>query len=367
MPKTRTITNYLETIAPLGYQESYDNAGLIVGSFDQQITGILCSLDATEEVVQEAINRNCNLLVSHHPIVFGGLKKLNGKNYVERTVLKAIQNNIGLYAIHTNLDNVENGVNAKIAQKIGLENCKILQPKAQILNKLTVFVPKNDTEKLLDALGNAGAGKIGNYSHCTFSVAGEGTFKPNQNASPYIGKANELEKVAENRIEVIFASHLQEKILAAMRKAHPYEEIAFYLSKLENTNPEVGAGMIGFLTEKMTEKAFLTYLKQKMDLPLVKHTALLGKEVQKIAICGGAGGFLLRQAISQQADFFITADYKYHEYFDADQKTVIADIGHYESEIFTVDLLVDMLKQEFSELPILKTTVRTNPVSYFFG
>jgi dinuclear metal center YbgI/SA1388 family protein len=365
MPSIQQITQYLEALAPLAYQESYDNAGLITGSPHTEVSGILISLDCVESIVEEAIAQNCNLIVAHHPIVFKGLKQLNGKNYVERTVIKAIKHDISIYAIHTNLDNVQYGVNFKIAEKIGLQNVRILALKVQTLCKLTVFVPVAHTTDLLHALYEAGARQIGEYKNCSFSTAGIGTFKPSENARPYIGQANKLEEVSENRIEVILPQHLQGKVLAAMRQAHPYEEVAYYLQTVENQNQEVGAGAIGILPEAMEERLFLAYLKEQMRLKCIRYTPLSGKSVQKVAVCGGAGSFLLNAAIRQGADVFVSADFKYHEFFDAEGKIIIADIGHYESEVFTKELLVDYLQNSFKALKIIASCINTNPVQYF--
>lgn len=364
--KIKDITNYLESIAPASLQESYDNAGLIVGNPNTEVTGVLISLDSTEDIVDEAIEKGCNLIVAHHPIVFFGLKRLNGKNYVERTVIKAIQNNVALYAIHTNLDNVQVGVNRMICRKIGIENPKILAPKKNLLKKLTVFVPKANKEEVFDAMTNAGAGSLGNYSHWSFQTEGKGTFMPNEQANPSIGKANELQEADECRIEVVFPDYLAGKVIATMKQAHPYEEVAHFLQSIENDHPEIGSGMIGTLPEPMEPKAFLRHLKNAMDIGVIKHTALPDGPIKKVAVCGGAGGFLLRKAISRRADIFITADYKYHEFFDADKKIVIADIGHYESEQYTKDLLQEMLIEKFGEkLPFILCETNTNPVSYF--
>lgn len=363
--KIKDLTHYLESVAPLPYQESYDNAGLLTGNPNEEITGVLLTLDCIEAIIEEAISKKCNLVIAHHPIIFGGLKKLTGKNYVERTVIKAIKNDIAIYAIHTNLDNVLNGVNAKIAKKIGLENIKILLPKRNLLKKLTTFVPIEATEKVLEALHEAGAGNIGNYSHCSFAVVGDGSFKPSSKANPYIGEAGILEKVQEMRIEVVFPSYSEGRIIGALKKAHPYEEVAYYVHTLENENQEVGSGMIGNLATAMGEMDFLKYLKEKMQVSCIKHTALLGKKIKKIAICGGAGGFLLRNAIAAGADIFITSDYKYHEFFDADSQIIIADIGHYESEQFTKELLSELLEKQFESLKINISEVNTNPVQYF--
>ncbi len=365
MPTIQQVTNYLEEFAPRVYQENYDNSGLIVGNPSEEVTGVMVSLDAVEPIVEEALAKNCNLIVAHHPIVFKGLKKLNGRNYVERTVIKAIKHDIAIYAIHTNLDNVAGGVNFKIAEKLGLEDVKILAPKKQNQMKLTVFAPKENTPTILNALGKAGAGKIGNYEYCSFRTEGKGTFRGNEAANPTIGNKEQLEEVNEERIEVIFPAYLEGKVMQALRQAHPYEEVAYYLQALENTNTQVGSGAIGTLPEALSGAAFLNYLKERMDLRCIRHTELLDKPIKKVALCGGSGSFLLSKAMSKRADVFITADYKYHEFFDADGKILIADIGHYESEKYTSELLRDHLVPRFEGLPVLITENNTNPIHYF--
>lgn len=363
--KIKELTQVLEKIAPPQYQEVYDNAGLIVGNPMTEITGVLVCLDSTEAVILEAIERGCNVVVAHHPIVFKGLKRLNGKNYVERTVMLAIKNDVAIYAIHTNLDNMlHNGVNTKIAEKLGLKNLKILAPKREILMKLTTFVPVADSQKVLNALYLAGAGNIGNYKNCSFRTEGIGTFKPTGTANPHIGTLDKDEEVLENRLEVIFPSYLERTILHTLRTAHPYEEVAFYVQKIENEHQEVGAGIVGDLSEAMTEMDFLQFVKTQMRAGVVRFTGPLSKNVKKVAICGGAGSFLLPQAIGSGADVFVTADYKYHEFFDADGRILIADIGHFESEQFTIQLLIEILTKEKPDLEIFSTRINTNPVNY---
>ncbi|MFN4147200.1 MAG: Nif3-like dinuclear metal center hexameric protein [Runella sp.] len=366
MPTIQEIIAHLEKLAPLSHQESYDNAGLIVGDASLQVTNILVSLDVTEAVIEEAIAKNCNLIVAHHPIVFKGLKKLNGRNYVERTVIKAIKNDIAIYASHTNLDHVVGGVNFKIAQKIGLQNVQILAPKKDTLLKLVTFVPIENTQQVLDALYEVGAGQIGQYDHCSFRVEGKGTFRPSEAANPHIGSANIDEQVTEHRIEVLLPVYLENQVMAALRKSHPYEEVAYYLTTLQNQNQEVGAGVVGMLAEPLKASDFLQHLRQSMQLPLIKHTALVKEKVQKIAVCGGAGSFLLADALRAQADVFITADYKYHEFFDADGRIIICDIGHYESEVFTKELLQSYLSEKFPIFATILSETSTNPVFYYF-
>lgn len=360
----REVVSFLDSIAPPAYQESYDNAQLITGDPSARVNGILCSLDATEAVVDEAISLGCNLIVAHHPIVFKGLKSFTGKNYVERTIIKAIKNDIAIFAIHTNLDHVAHGVNKKIADKIGLTKTKILSPKKGILNKLSTFVPSAAMEQVMTALFDAGAGKIGEYSGCSFISEGSGTFIPSENANPTIGRKNNPEKVPEIKIEVMFPSHLERQIITALKKAHPYEEVAYYIHQLENENQEVGAGMVGELSTALDEKDFLVHLKSKMNLQVIKHTSLINKPIKKVAICGGSGIFLLNAAKKSGAEIFITSDVKYHEFFDADNQIVICDIGHYESEIFTKELLLELLSQKFTNIALYFTKIVTNPITY---
>jgi dinuclear metal center YbgI/SA1388 family protein len=363
--KLSQLTAYLETIAPLAYQEDYDNAGLIVGNPDQEIHQVLISLDCIEAVVDEAIATNCQVIISHHPIVFKGLKRFNGKTYVERVVEKAIRHNIALYAIHTNLDSVLPGVNARICETLELENLRILSPKQGLLKKLVTYVPTSHVDQVRNALFHAGAGNIGNYSECSFNAEGSGTFKGNEDSDPYVGEPGVRHTEQEMRIETVYPSNLESKILMALMLAHPYEEVAYDLYALTNQHQQVGAGMVGELEQAMDAEEFLYHLKEKMQAQVIRHTALTGKSIKKVAVCGGSGGFLLKQAIASGADIFITADYKYHEFFDADGRIIIADIGHFESEQFTQQLLYDLIHQRFADLPLRLTSVNTNPVKYF--
>lgn len=363
--KVKDITQYLEEIAPLSFQESYDNSGLLVGDPEHEITSALVTLDCTEEVVQEAIDRNCNLVVAHHPIIFKGLKKLTGSNYIERTILKAIRHNIAIYAIHTNLDNVHIGVNQKIAKKIGLLNLQILAPKKNTLSKLVTFIPNENVGVVMEALHKAGAGQIGNYKNCSFQLEGTGTFMPTAGSQPHIGSLNQQEKVNETRIELIFQAHQEYAVIQALKNSHPYEEVAYYISSLTNDNQEVGSGMAGELEIPLEPIEFLRRLKSNMNLSVIRHTRLLDRKVKKVAICGGSGSFLLPQAIRSGADFFVTADFKYHEFFDSEGKITIADIGHYESEIFTKELIGQHLKEKFPTFAVNFSTTDTNPIRYF--
>ena len=363
--KIAAIISYLESIAHPSLQENYDNAGLITGNSNWECSGIICSLDATEKVVKEAIAKKCNLIVAHHPIIFGGLKKINGKNYVERTIITAIKNDIAIYAIHTNLDNVIEGVNGKMAAVLGLENISVLSPKDNILKKLFTFAPADKSEQVRQAIFEAGAGHIGNYSECSFNAPGMGTFKAGIGTDPFVGKMGERHEENEIKIEVIFPAWLENRVVAAMISAHPYEEVAYDVISLSNSHPEIGAGMIGELPEALEEKDFLAKVKLGFALPIIRHTAFTGKPIKKVALCGGAGSFLVAKALAAGAEAYITADLKYHEFFDANGRMLLADIGHYESEQFTISLLAERLEQKFPTFAVLKTAVITNPVFYY--
>jgi len=362
--KIKDVTDYLEAWAPLALQEPYDNAGLLTGNPMWPLSGVLVTLDCTEAVLEEAIRLDCNLIVAHHPIVFKGLKSITGKTYVERVVIRAIKRDIAIYAIHTNLDNVVTGVNRKICDKIGLRETRILVPRKDTLSKLVTFVPGDSAERVLSALHGAGAGQIGQYKDCSFSVAGSGAFTPTEGAQPHVGKALQPERVDELRIEVIFPVSRETSVLSALRESHPYEEIAYYVSTLHNENQEVGAGMVGRLEKPMEPLEFLTGLKVSMGLDIIRHTSIPGPVIEKVAVCGGSGSFLLKRAIQAGADVFITADFKYHDFFDADNKIIVADIGHYESEAFTKELIVDVLIKKFPTFAINFSKTITNPISY---
>ena len=363
--KISEVISCLEDFAPLSLQEDYDNAGLVIGDAKGECNGILTTLDVTEEVVAEAIRRKCNLVVAHHPIIFKGLKKLNGKNYVERSVIAAIKNEVAVYAIHTNLDNVVNGVNHKIAQKINLQNIQVLSPKEGTLKKLVTFCPLANAEEVRNALFKAGAGTISNYSECSYNVEGYGTFKAAEGTQPYVGEIGKRRTENETRIEVIFPSYLQPQVLASLKQSHPYEEVAYDVYPLTNTRNDIGSGLIGEIREPVSGEDLLSQLKKTFGLSVIRHTELLHKKITKIAVCGGAGSFLIPAAKAAGAGIYITSDIKYHEFFDADNTILLADIGHYESEQFTIDLLTEILQQKFPNFAVLKTETNTNPVNYF--
>lgn len=362
----KDIIQAIEAYAPPVYQEGYDNSGLQIGDPNAEAKAALLTLDVTEATLDEAIERDCNLIIAHHPVLFSGLKQISGRNYIERIVQKAIKNDINIYACHTNLDNVRHGVNAKICEKLGLEKTSILAPMSNTLYKLYTYAPYNAADEVRDAMFGAGAGEIGEYHECSFNTEGTGTFRPGEDTNPAIGESGgDREDVGEVKIEVLVDKARVSKVVKTLINAHPYEEVAYEIVPIDNLNQELGAGMVGELPEPMDEKAFLTHIKEKMQTACIRHTALKGEKVSKIAVCGGSGSFLLKNAIASGADVFITGDFKYHQFFDAEGKIVIADIGHYESEQFTIELFRDIINKKFPNFATLFTNLSTNPINYF--
>lgn len=359
------VINHLEELAPLAYAEDFDNVGLLVGNNNTNVTGILVTLDTLESVVDEAIKEKCNLIVSFHPIIFKGLKKLTGKNYVERVVIKAIKHDIAIYSIHTALDNTLQGVNDMICNQIGLKNKHILIPQSETIKKLTTYAPTNEAEHLRKALFSAGAGSIGNYNNCSFNVQGVGTFNGNENSNPTKGQKGMLHQEKETKITVTYAKHVESAVINALHKTHSYEEVAYEITTLENKNQNIGMGMIGEFEESMNESDFLTHLKTKMQAKSIRHSSFLNKNIKKVAVLGGSGSFAINAAKNAGADAFITADLKYHDFFTAENNILLADIGHYESEQFTKNLLVAYLTKKITNFAIILSKTNTNPVKYF--
>jgi len=359
------VIQYMEELAPLSYAESYDNVGLLVGDKNTRLTGILITHDTLEEVVDEAITKSCNLIVSFHPIVFSGIKKFNGQNYVNRVLVKAIKNDIAIYATHTALDNVQHGVNSTICNQLNLANRKTLIPKREYIHKLTTYVPVAKVEKVRNALFNAGAGNIGNYNKCSFNVSGEGTFQGNKNSKPQVGSQGEFRTENETLISLTFEKHLENKILKALFTNHPYEEVAYEISTLTNLHQNIGLGMIGELTTPMDEKIFLEFLKTKMNTSCIRHSALLGKKINKVAVLGGSGSSVIKNAKNSGADVYITSDLKYHDFYQAENSILLCDIGHYESEQYTKSLLYEFLSKKIPNFAIVLSGINTNPVNYF--
>ncbi|WP_452222941.1 Nif3-like dinuclear metal center hexameric protein [Lacinutrix chionoecetis] len=359
------VIDHLEDFAPLAYAEDFDNVGLLVGDKNTLLSGVLVTLDTVETVVDEAIANNCNLIVSFHPIIFKGLKRLTGKTYVERTVQKAIKNDIAIYAIHTALDNHINGVNDIICDQLGLVDRKILIPQAETIKKLTTYIPKNKAKALRQSIFNVGAGNIGNYSNCSFNVEGTGTYKGNENSNPVIGSKGKTHSEDETKISITFAKHLEAKVIETLFINHPYEEVAYEITTLENKNQNIGMGMVGSLEKPMSEIAFLKFLKTKMKTGNIRHSKFLKKPIQKIAVLGGSGSFAIQAAKAANADVFVTSDLKYHDFFAAENVIVLTDIGHYESEQFTKNGLVAHLTKKISNFAVVLSKTNTNPVKYF--
>lgn len=362
--KIREIITILVEMAPLAYAEDFDNVGLLVGNEDENATGILVCHDALESVVDEAIAKKCNLIVCFHPIIFSGMKKITGKNYVERSVLKAIKNDIAIYAVHTALDNHKNGVNKIFCDALGLVNTKILVPKSNFIQKLITYTIPENAEQVRNALFEAGAGKIGNYEDCSFNSQGIGTYMGNENSNPEIGERFEFVEAKEIKIEVTFEKHLQSKILKALFKNHVYEEVAYEIYDLQNQHQNIGLGMVGELEKPLSEIEFLSFVKSKMQCGGIRHSSLLGKSIKKVAVLGGSGSFAIKNAIQAGADVFLTADLKYHNFYEAENKILIADIGHYESERYTKNYIVDYLKEKITNFAIVLSEENTNPVKY---
>lgn len=367
----REVANYIEEIAPLAYAEDFDNVGLLVGNYNTKVSGILVTLDTLEETVDEAIAKNCNLIVSFHPIIFSGLKKLNGNSYVERVVLKAIQNNIAIYATHTALDNSKQGVSAKMCEVLGLQNPQILVPKKRIIHKLTTHVPKESAEELKNNLFAAGAGNIGNYNSCSFSSEGISTHKGNQHSNPVVGERDTLFSGKEIELSVTYESRNEQAVLHALKQSHPYEEIAYDVVVTENVHQNIGMGMIGEFATPMNEKDFLLFVKETMKTNCVRHSDFTGKKVKKVAVLGGSGSFAISKAISWGADAYISADFKYHDFFKAEGRILLTDVGHYESEQFTKNLLVEYLTKKITNFApallvgrVILSEKSTNPIYY---
>ena len=364
MTRIKDILTEIERHAPLSLQEGYDNAGVQVGDINQQATGVLLCLDVTEDIVDEAINAGFNLIISHHPLAFKPFKSLTGKNYVERCMIKACKNDIVIYSAHTNIDNAVGGVNYKLAEMFGLEDVRILSPQKGNLVKLVTFVPEESAETLRKALFKAGAGHIGNYSSCSFNAEGSGTFLASEDCQPYCGEIGELHTEKEIRIETIFPSHLKSAVISSLLSAHPYEEPAFDLYKLENAWAQAGSGIIGNLPEWEDELIFLQRIKDVLNVECLKHSSLTGRKLRTVAICGGNGAFLINDTIAAGADIFITGEAKYNDYLDVESKILLAVIGHYESEICTKDLFFNIISKKFPTFAVQNSIVNSNPIKY---
>lgn len=359
------ICALLEDWAPLSQAEDFDNVGLLVGNRTTTVTNVLVAHDALEQTVEEAITQNCNLIVCFHPIIFSGLKRLNGSNYVERSVIKAIQHNIAIYAIHTALDNLPTGVSYGMSRALNLQDSKVLVPKKDSIYKLITYVPHAFAKALKEALFEAGAGHIGNYDQCSFSVAGDGTYRAGQDSNPFKGEKGEQHTEKETQLHLTFQKEHKSNILQTLFKIHPYEEVAHELMQLENTNQHVGMGMVGTLEKAVTENEFLELIKTTFKTGGVRHSQKLGKTIKKVAVLGGSGAFAINQAIQQGADAYVTSDLKYHDYYKAENKILLADVGHYESERFTKSIIADYLTEKIRSFAVVLSQENTNPINYF--
>ncbi len=364
MTKISEITKYIEQQFPTTFQESWDNNGILVGESNIAVKAVLVTLDVTEAVVDEAIQKGANLIVAHHPVIFSGLKSITGKNYTERIILKAIRNRITIFAAHTNADSLAGGVNTKICEKIGIENPRSLSPVSGKLCKLVVFVPLKQAEQVRQAIFNSGAGFIGKYDNCSFNAEGKGSFRASEDANPFVGEKGRIHFENEVKIETILPRYLLAKVVREMIKAHPYEEPAYDVYPLENVYEKAGLGMIGQLRNEMNEKDFLAHLKKVFHVDVIRHTALLQREVKTVAVCGGSGSFLLNKAIASGADVFVSGDFKYHQFFDADNRILIADVGHFETEQFVKEVFYALISKKFSTFAVYSSEINTNPINF---
>jgi dinuclear metal center YbgI/SA1388 family protein len=364
MIKVRDITSIIESVAPLSLQESYDNAGLILGNPEMEVRGALLCIDVTEEVISEALKFDLNLIISHHPLIFNGIKKINGYSHVENCIIKAIKNDIAIYAAHTNLDNIISGVNGKIADKLELINRKVLLPADDQLMKIVTFTPELHVQRVCDALFTAGAGRIGNYDKCSFQSNGIGTFMANENAKPFVGKLNEMHHESETKIEVIFPAYLKGNIEEALLKSHPYEVPAYDFIQIKNHLNSLGSGLIGELENECNVNDFLDQVKNVFNIGCIRHNATGLEKIRRVSICGGAGSFLINNAIKGKSDIFLTADVKYHDFLDSHKQIVLADLGHFESEQFTKDIFYEIIQKKMPTFAVRKSEINTNPIKY---
>jgi len=363
--KIKEVIKILEEAAPVQLQESYDNSGLAIGNPEAEVTAALCTIDITEAVLDEALRLGANLIISHHPVIFHGIKSITGRNDNEKIIIRTIKNDIAIYSAHTNIDNIANGVNQKICEKIDLTNCQVLQPLKNHLFKLVTFVPVDSGNKIREAIFNSGAGHIGNYDSCSYNTEGLGTFKGDENTNPYIGEKGKLHTEKETRIETIVPKHLLKKVINSLLNAHPYEEVAYDIYPLENEYMQAGAGMIGNLTEPVSIEIFLKQLKKTFNIPVIRYSGNNRNLIKKVAVCGGSGSFLINAAIQQKADAFLTGDIKYHQFFDAGNNLLLCDIGHFESEQFTKEIFYSLLIKKISTFAVHLSKEVTNPIKYY--
>lgn len=358
------LCSYLDSVVPLSLQESYDNSGLQIGTPERDISSALISLDITPEVLDEAISSKCDIVITHHPLIFSGIKKISGGSLLDRIMMRAIKNDIAVYSSHTNLDVISNGVSRKMAEKLALSNVEVLSPLRNRLLKLVTFIPHSHLDKVREAVFNAGAGVVGNYDCCGFSIHGTGSFRGSENTNPFVGEKGKIHHEEEIRFETVLYSHLKEKVIRALLEAHPYEEVAYDIYTIENDNIEIGLGCKGNFEEAMEEDLFLKLVSDVFEAKGVRYSKPTGKKITKVALCGGAGSSLISEAIISGADAFVTGDIKYHSFFEIDDRILLVDIGHFESEKFSSEILLNLIIKKFPTFAVRISKTNTNPINY---
>ena len=363
--KLKELCSYLDSAVPLAFQEGYDNSGLQVGSPEREITSAMITLDVTEDVIKDALAEKCDVVVSHHPLIFNGIKNLTGKSFTEKIIYEAVKNDIAVYSAHTNLDVFNSGVSRKMAEKIGLEDISVLSPSANLLLKLVTFIPESYLEKVRNAIFEAGAGVTGNYDFCAFTNSGTGSFRGNEMAKPFVGEKGKIHFENEIRFETILFSHKKDMVIKALLENHPYEEVAYDLYSLENRNTGIGSGCAGYFHKPISEHDFLEQVSLVFDAKGIRYSKLTGKAIRKVALCGGSGAFLINPAIYSGADAYLTADIKYHDFFKAENKILLVDAGHFETEKFSTEILKDLIIKKFPKFAVRFSEKNTNPINYY--
>ena len=358
------VVDTINSFAPLSYQESYDNAGINIGNESMPVKAVLITLDVTEAVVSEAVSIGANLIISHHPVIFKGIKQINNHSYTGRLIQQLIKNDITVYSGHTNVDVTWGGVNMKICEKLGLQNTRVLEPMKENLLKIVVFAPTEHAEQVREGMFKAGAGHIGDYDKCSYYLEGTGSFRGSDETNPFVGEKGSIHYEPETRIETVVPREKLRKVVRSMINAHPYEEVAYDVYPLLNEYQRAGMGMIGELPKSKNKADFLNHVKNTFRCEVLKYTHMEKDELKKVAVCGGSGSFLLPKAISLGADAIISADFKYHQYFDAEGKIMICDVGHYESEQFTKEIFYDLLTEKFTNFAVHLSKINTNPINF---
>lgn len=361
MVRIKDIIKMIEFHAPSYLQEDYDNSGIIIGNIENDVSSVLICLDINEKVIDYAIEKRIDLIISHHPVIFRPLKKINGYSLTETLVLKAIRNDINIYSAHTNIDNSAI-LREKIAQILEIKKYKPLVPYESLYSKLVWFTPSSETARVKSAVFAAGAGHIGNYDSCSYNVDGYGTFRALEGACPFVGEIGQVHQENEVRTEVIFPKFLKNQIIEALDESHPYEEVAYDIYSIDNKLNEFGYGLIGNLDVEINLYEYLLKIKNTLCIQIIRHNAEnIHKKIKTIAYCGGSGASFINNAINQKADLIITSDIKYHEFFDFKEMIAIADIGHYESEKMIIDIFFDILKNN-NTFAVQKIDFETNPI-----